>query len=180
MTNRAVATRYARALLEVSEQQGSPDDIEQELAGVVDLMEGHLLLRETLVSPTVPPSRKRAVLKELIPKLDGISVVTGRLLMMMADRDRLGILAEVLQVYRARVRKLKGVVRARVTTVTPLPPERVQAIAATLASVTGKQVEIEASTDATLLGGMVTQIGSTVYDGSISQHLQRLRRRFLA
>ena len=180
MSNRVVAARYARALLEVSEQEGSVEGVERELSSVVDLMDSHSLLRETLVNPSVPPARKRAVLAELIPKLGEISDVTRRLLLMMADRDRLAILAEVVQVYRERVRELNGVVRARITTATPLPPDRVDAIAGSLASATGKQVELETNVDSALLGGMVAQVGSTVYDGSIAQHLKRLRRRFLA
>ena len=180
MTNRAAATRYARALLEVSEQQGSLESVERELTAVVELLEAHPPLREILANPSVPPAKKRAILTELIPRLRGVSGVTRRLLTMMADRDRLPILGDVLQVYRERLRELRGVVRARITTATPLPPDRVQAIAGTLASATGKQVEVETSVDSTLLGGIVTQIGSTVYDGSIAQHLERLRRRFLA
>ncbi len=180
MSNRVAATRYARALLEVSEQQGSVDVIEQELTRVVDLMDRHPMLRETLVNPSVPPAGKRAILDEVIPKLGEISAITRRLLTMMVDRDRLTILAEVVQVYRERVRELKGIIRARITTATPLPPDRVESIADTLASATGRQVEIETSVDSSLLGGIVTQVGSTVYDGSIAQHLERLRRRFLA
>ena len=180
MSNRVVAARYARALLEVSEQHGTVEGVEQELTDVVDLMDSHALLRETLVNPSVAPARKRAVLDDVIPKLGEVSDISRRLLMMLADRDRLGILAEVVQLYRERVRELQGIVRARITTATPLPPDRVEAIAGALGGATGKQVEIEASVDSALLGGIVTQVGSTVYDGSIAQHLERLRRRFLA
>ena len=177
MTNRAAATRYARALLELSEQQ---ERLEQELTVVVDLIEAHQPLREALVNPSVAPARKRAILAELIPRLGGVSKITHRLLMIMADRDRLSILGDVLHVYREQARTLCGVVRARVTTATPLPPHSIEAIAGTLASATGKEVELETSVDSTLLGGIVTKIGSTVYDGSLAQHLERLRRRFLA
>jgi len=61
-----------------------------------------------------------------------------------------------------------------------LPPERLGVIVATLEGATGKQVDVETEVDATLLGGVVTQIGSTVYDGSVAGHLARLRSRFLS
>ena len=116
---------------------------------------------------------------ELLPKLGGVSDITKRLFTMLANRDRLVILKEVLEVYREQLMKRQGVLHAVVTTASPLSSERVQGIAKSLESATGKKVEIKTAVDAALVGGMVTQIGSTVYDGSISQHLARLRRRFL-
>ena len=180
MTNRAAAMRYARALIEVSEQAADPERVERELAGFVNLMAAHALLRSSLVNPSVPPSKKRALMGELITRVGDLSGITRRLLMLLADRDRLTILSEILDAYRERLRDLRGIVRAKVTTVSALPDERVQAIARALEIATGKEVQVETGVDAALVGGMVTQIGSTVYDGSIARHLERLRRRFLS
>ncbi len=178
MTSRAAAMRYARALLEVSEGDAELERVERELASFVELTETHPVLGSCLVNPSVAPAKKQALMVELIPKL-GVSDVTRRLLTMLADRDRLAILKEILEVYRERLEERRGVVRAAVTTASPLSPERVRGIVASLESATGKEVRIETGVDAALVGGMVTQIGSTVYDGSISRHLARLRRRFL-
>ncbi len=105
--------------------------------------------------------------------------MTRRLLMLLADRDRLSLLPEILELYREQLMAMRGVLRARITTATELGDARVEAIADTLRSATGQHVEIETKVDAAVLGGMVTQIGSTVYDGSVAGHLARLRRRFL-
>ena len=179
MTSRAAAMRYARALLEVSEGDAALERVERELASFVDLTETHPVLGSCLVNPSVAPARKQALMVELVPKLGGVSDVTRRLLTMLAERDRLGILKEILEVYRGRLEERRGVVRAAVTTASALSPERVRGIVASLESATGKEVRIETGVDSALVGGMVTQIGSTVYDGSISRHLARLRRRFL-
>ena len=179
MTNSAAATRYARALLEVSQTDADPERVERELSAFVALTASHPSLARSLVNQGIPLSRKRALMTELLPRLGDILPVTRRLLVLLADRDRLSILGEIVDVYCARLMELRGVVRARITTASELPPERLAAIAATLQSATGKQVEVEAGVDAALLGGMVTQIGSTVYDGSIAGHLDRLRSRFL-
>ena len=180
MTNRAAATRYARALLEVSQTDADPERVERELSAFVALTASHPRLARSLVNPGIPLSRKRALMTELLPRLGEISRVTSRLLVLLADRDRLSVLGEILQVYQDRLMELQGVVRARITTASELPPERLAAIAATLESTTGKQVEVETGVDTVLLGGVVTQIGSTVYDGSIAGHLDRLRSRFLS
>ena len=179
MTNRAAAMRYARALLEVSERDADPERVEREVSSFVDLMATHPALGSCLVNPSIAPAKKRALMTELIPKLGGVSDVTRRLLTMLADRDRLAILREVLEVYRDRLMERRGVVRAKVITASALSPERLLGIAKSLEIATGKQVQIETGVDASVLGGIVAQIGSTVYDGSISQHLARLRRRFL-
>ncbi len=179
MTNRVAAMRYARALLEISEKDADPERVEREVASFVDLMDAHPALGSCLVNPSVAPAQKTALMSELLPRLGGVSDITQRLLTMLADRDRLVILKEILEVYRERLMERRGVVRAIVTTASTLSPERVRGIARSLESATGKEVEIETGVDAALVGGMVTQIGSIVYDGSISQHLARLRRRFL-
>ena len=179
MTNRVAAMRYARALLEVSEKDADPERVEREVASFVDLMDAHPALGSCLVNPSVAPAQKTALMTELLPKLGGVSDITQRLLTMLADRDRLAILKEILEVYRERLMERRGVVRAIVTTASALSPERVRGIGRSLESATGKEIEIETGVDAALVGGMVTQIGSIVYDGSISQHLARLRRRFL-
>ena len=179
MTNRAAAIRYARALLDVSDRDADPERVERELSGFVELMKAHPTLGECLVSPTVPVARKRGLLTKLVPRLGSVSDITSRLFTMLADRDRFEVLPEILEVFRDRLMERRGVVRAKVTTASALPTDRVKAIARLLESATGKRVEIETGTNAALLGGMVTQIGSTVYDGSIAQHLVRLRRRFL-
>ncbi len=171
--------RYARALLEVSEGDAELERVEREVASFVDLTETHPVLGSCLVNPSVAPSKKQALMVALIPKLGGVSDVTRRLLTMLAERDRLAILKEILEVYRERLEERRGVVRAAVTTASALSPERVRGIVASLESATGKEVQLETGVDAALVGGMVTQIGSTVYDGSISRHLARLRRRFL-
>ncbi len=180
MTNRAAATRYARALLEVSQTDADPERVEQELSAFVALTASHPSLARSLVNPGIPLSRKRALMTELLPRLGDILPVTRRLLVLLADRDRLSILGEILDMYRDRLMELRGVVRARITTASELPPERLAVITATLEGATGKQVDVETEIDVTLLGGVVTQIGSTVYDGSVAGHLARLRSRFLS
>ena len=172
--------RYARALLEVSQQQADPEQVGQELAAFLALLEKHATLGAVLVNPAVPPARKRGLVAALLARAEGVSAVTGRLLTLLAERDRLVLLAAILETYRDRLMELRGVVRARLTTSAPLAPDRVEGIQQRLASATGKQVTLETDVDASVIGGMVTQIGSTVYDASVARHLERLKQRLLS
>ena len=179
MTNRAIAMRYARALLEVSQQDGDPERVERELSGFATLMDRHAELQRGLVNPAVPPPVKRSLIAELIARADTLSPVAVRLLTLLAERDRLSLFGEILETFRDRLMEERGVVRARITTAAALSADRVGTIAENLEAATGKQVSIEADVDPGLIGGLVTQIGSTVYDGSIARHLARLKERFL-
>ena len=179
MTNRAAALRYARALLEVSQRDADPALVEKELAGFLDLMTSHPALSDALVSPAVPPSRKRGLVGDLLPRLGRVSDITNRLLTMLADRDRFVLLGDIVEAYRERLEELQGVVRAKITTAAPLPRGRDREIARVIEESTGRRVTLETEVDDSLIGGLVAQVGGTVYDGSIAHHLERLRRRFL-
>ena len=179
MTDRTAATRYARALLDVSLTDGHPQRVEPELAAFGGLLQEHATLGSALLNPAIAPLRKRAVVSDILERTGDTSAIVSRLLLMLAERDRLGLLSEILEVYRGRLMDHLQVVRARITTATPLSAERQQSIERTLAQATGRQVMIETSVDPALVGGLVTQIGSKVYDGSVARHLDRLKQRFM-
>jgi F-type H+-transporting ATPase subunit delta len=71
------------------------------------------------------------------------------------------------------------IVRATVTTAVALPPDRVAALEQGLAAATGRQVQLRVEVDPAILGGAVARIGSTVYDGSITTQLDRLKQRLV-
>jgi len=68
-------------------------------------------------------------------------------------------------------------VSARVTAAVPLFPQDVKSLENALAAITDRLVNVELQTDASLLGGIVVQIGSTIFDGSIRTQLSEMRRR---
>ena len=179
MTDYAAATRYARALFEASVDGGDPGRAEADLTEFTSLIDEHPLLARALLNPAVPPSRKRAVVEAVIEKLPEMSPLVTRLLVMLADRDRIALLPALHEVFRDRLLDHRQVVRARVTTAKPLTPPHVAAITRSIETVTGREVQVETAVDEDLVGGMVTQIGGTVFDGSVTHHIERLRQRFM-
>ncbi len=179
MTDRAAATRYARALLDVSLADDDPGRVERDLSAFAALLEQHSMLRSVLLNPAVHAARKRDVATDILDASGDVSVVARRLIVMLGERDRFGLLADLLEVFQERLLDHRGIVRARITTAEPVDETRRQAIADALAAATGRQVTIEATVDPTLVGGLVTQIGGTVYDGSVARHLEQLRRQFV-
>lgn len=179
MTNKTAATRYARALLDVAVQEKSNlDEIEQELAAFVDLLAQHPTLEKVLLNPAVPVPRKRAAVVELT-KAAKNSTTVAKLLTLLAERDRLVLMPDLLASYRDRLLDYRRVVRAEVTTATPLASDRAKAIEASLATMTGRTVILATKIDPAIIGGVVARIGSTVYDGSITRQLQKMKERLV-
>jgi F-type H+-transporting ATPase subunit delta len=177
MTNSTAATRYARALLDVAvREKAEVDQIERELASVVDLFAQYPALERVFLNPVVPVPRKRAAMDALTARA-GVLPILAKLLGLLAERDRLVLVPGLLAAYRDRLLDYRNVVRAEVTTTAPLMPERAKSIEASLARLTGRTVSLSTKVDPTIIGGVVTRIGSTVYDASVTRHLERMREK---
>jgi F-type H+-transporting ATPase subunit delta len=177
MTNRAAAHRYARALFDVAlRERADLDAIDRDLAEFAALFDGHATLRDVMLNPAVPAPRKHAAMEALLARTEVPSILR-KLLLMLAERDRLVLLPDIREAYRERLMDHQQVVRAEVTTAEPLPAERLTAIERRLAALTSRRVLMTAQTDPRIIGGVVARIGSTVYDGSVAMQLNRLKER---
>lgn len=175
MTPRAAAMRYGRALFDVAQKEKLDlTRVEAELSEFAQLVAGNEALARTFFNPAVPAPRKRAIVEQLL-KLNPLSSPVSRLLIMLAERDRLTILEELTRAFRERVLDYRQIVRAEVTTAIPLPQDRVTALQQGIARATGRQVQLETKVDPSIIGGAVTRIGSTVFDGSVTTQLQKLK-----
>jgi F-type H+-transporting ATPase subunit delta len=177
MTSRTAARRYARALFDVAvAERLDLVEIERQLTGFADLLRGHDELERVLLNPAVPAPRKQAATTELVARAHLLPAV-AKLLVLLAERDRLRLVPDLLTAYRERLLDHQQVVRAEVTTALPLPPERTAAIERGLERAVGRAVALTTRVDAGLVGGLVARIGSTVYDGSVVTQLAKLRQR---
>jgi F-type H+-transporting ATPase subunit delta len=176
MTSRAAAIRYARALFDVVRAEGLDlQRAHRELSEFSDLVNGNETLQRALTNPAVPAARKRAVVEELVSRAGDLLGPVAKLLLLLAERDRLVLLPGLADAYRSRLMDHQNVVRAEVVTAEALPEDRMAALQDGLARATGRQVQLTARVDPRILGGAVARIGSTVYDGSITRQLERMR-----
>jgi F-type H+-transporting ATPase subunit delta len=179
VTARTSALRYARALLEVALAEADPVVVERQMTDAAQTFTGHAALWKVITNPAVPAPKKRAVVDGLLPLLDAVPVV-GKTLQMLASRDRMALLPDIVEAYRSRLLDHQHIVRANVTSVVPLPPDRVKRLEQELAALTGRRVIMTAETDPAIVGGVVTRIGSTVYDGSVKRQLEKIREELAA
>lgn len=179
MTNRTAAARYARALFDVSVKGRDLRQVETDLVQFGDLIDGHATLSQVLLNPAVPAPRKRAIVAELLRRLGTVLPPVEKLITLLAERDRLGLLTDIVRSYRARLLDHLGVVEAQVTTVQPLTAEQAAAIERRLGEASGRTVTMSTDVDPEILGGVVARLGTTVYDGSVARQLERMRHTLL-
>lgn len=177
MTSRAAATRYARALFDVAQKEGDIQQVGRDLGAFAALVSGNEGLARTFANPAIPAARKRAVVDQLLARAGGLSPIVAKLLLMLAERDRLVLIPDLVAAYETRLMDHANVVRAQVTTAVPLTDDRIDALRQGLAQATGRQVQLEARVDPAIIGGAVARIGSTVFDGSVTMQLQKVKER---
>ena len=177
MTSRTAAARYARAALDVATKESADlDKLAGELDEFIAFLDQQPALGGIMLNPAVPAPRKRAAMEQ-ITRLSGFTPIVSKLLVLLADRDRLGLLKDIAATYHDLLADRQNVVRAEVTSAEPLSKERIAAIEKRLATVTGKRVSMTTKIDKDIIGGVVARVGSTVYDASISTQLKRIRER---
>jgi F-type H+-transporting ATPase subunit delta len=179
VTNKTAAIRYARALLDVAvKEKADLEQIERELKQFADLFEAYPLLKKVLLNPAVPVPRKRAAVADLLARVN-FSPIVSKLLTLLADRDRLVLVPDLLSAYSDRLLDYRNVVRAEVTTAAPIDATRTAAIQHALATLTGRTVTISTKVDPAIIGGVVARIGSTVYDASVVRQLEKMKERLV-
>ena len=176
MSNRASANRYAKALLDVAVKEADPVKAEQDLAAFANLFATSEDLRRALTNPVVPSQAKRSVVQQIVDRAKPIAPV-GKLMVLLADRDRLEILPDLIEAYRDRLMDFQQVVRAEVVSAIPLSADRAADLQQRLAALTGRKVNLNTRVDPSIVGGLVARIGTTVYDGSVTTQLAKMKER---
>jgi F-type H+-transporting ATPase subunit delta len=181
MTLRGLARRYANALYDVLHKAGGDlDRARRDLAAFVEVVQGHEELSSLVEHPTISPQKKKDLIAALLDRGGDTMAEVRRLLLMLAEQDRLGIAADVSSLFADRVMEQGRVKPAEVVTAAPLTDANRVAIAAALGRATGAEVTITERVDPAIVGGVVARVGSLVFDGSVSRQLEKMRRRLMA
>jgi F-type H+-transporting ATPase subunit delta len=167
------ASRYAKALLDVLYPDKSEVGREQ-LSRFASMLSQQPDARLLLENPTVPVDRRKDVINKIADSF-AMDPHIQNFLALLIDRNRLDLIDEIVATYGSLLDDKLGVVRARVTSALELDSKQRDEVVARLQEVTGKKVRMEVFVDPSLIGGLVAQVGSTIYDGSIRHQLQSFR-----
>jgi F-type H+-transporting ATPase subunit delta len=103
-----------------------------------------------------------------------VSETTASFLQVLLVNQRLPQLQVIAERFALILDERAGLVAAHVTTARPIPETQQNALREALSQVTGSSVRLSFETDESIIGGLVARIGSTIFDGSVENQLQRL------
>ncbi len=175
---RIIAKRYAKALVQLAENKNTVDKTKAELAEFTSAVDALPALQKLFASPVFTPENKKAVIKELAARL-GMQPTTQRFVEHLADTGRIRYVRDIYEAFQEILAERTNRAMAQLTTAAAVSPADLAEIKKELEALTGKQVDIDANVDASLIGGAKAQIGSTVYDGTIKNQLTKMRNQLL-
>ena len=175
MVNVSVARRYARALLEASES-GELTGIADQLTALAGLVASNPALADIVHNPAYSRAQRHGVVEGLIRLLEPKSQTLPNFLRLLVDRHRLAMVPDIARLFRDMADEKAGRIRGTVISAVPLDPQAIRKLEELLSRVVQKQVVLETRVDNTVLGGVSTQVGSVVFDGTLRTQLDDLKR----
>ena len=170
---------YARAFADVI--VGSKLDstrMLQELHSAEALLKENAQFRRVMENPSIPGDRKRAVLDGVAQKM-GLARQVRNFIAVVTDHRRLPLLAEILKELQQELNNRMGIADAEVVSARELNQDEAKLLEAEIAKLTGKHIRASYRKDPSLLGGALVKVGSTIYDGSVSEQLERIREQLV-
>lgn len=178
MSQRTVATRYASALAEEAQDTEAVATIDDDVALLRTTLDENEELARVFTSPVLSADQKERVVSALLD--DHVSPLMMRFLKLLIEKKRAALITNILAAYRTLRDQQEGIVAVDVRTSHDLDDDEYAALIEALEALTNASVRLNVTTDESLIGGLVVQIGDRVYDGSVYHKLEALRSRFHA
>lgn len=175
MAGARAAIRYAKALLSLTTELSTAEVVNNDMKLITATLFNSKALRETLQSPVVLSSVKKAIVLDVF---QGADKLTYSLIDRLVTNNRIDILAEVAARYSALFDASKGIETATVTTAVPITEGLKEKVLAKAKTLTTKNVEVKNIVDANILGGFILRIGDIQYNASIANQLNKLKQEF--
>lgn len=178
MSVETVARRYATALADVVIKSGETETVKAELKSWDAMVRENSQLETAFSNPSIAHANKEKVLESLLERAKPTKT-TANFLRVLLRNSRLTELGQINDKFSSVLEERSGVVAASVTSARPLGDAEKSEIEAGIVKMTGKQVNISFKIDESIIGGVVTRVGSTVYDGSVKTQLENLKEQLV-
>ena len=171
----SVASAYARAFADVVVDTGlDPAKAIAELRTITALLDESSDLRKVWENPAIPGAQKRGILDALVGR-SGLSRPVRNLLAVLIDHRRTHFVDAIAQQFEKDLNERMGFAEAGISSARDLSSAEKAALEAQVARLTNRKVKAKYVQDASLLGGAVVRVGSTIYDGSVKGRLAKIR-----
>lgn len=174
MINTTLAKRYALSLVQLGAQSGLVDSFRRELADMDELFTANPDLPAVFADPALSHQQKKSIMGELVATC-GCSELIRNLLLLLVDKNRVAFLNQIARAYETLADDHLGILRPTITTAFSLDDSQLALIRETLEHKNAKKIIPRVTVDSTLLGGVVIQIGDTVFDSSVKTQLSRIQ-----
>ena len=178
MSVETVARRYANALADVVTKTSDVDSVRNELKTWETMISANTDLQTAFSNPAISQVNKEKVLENLIEKTKPTRT-TSNFLRVLLRNNRLTEIGAINEKLTSVLEERSGAVSAQITSARSLSEAEKSEMQTNLSKLTGKTVSLNFATDETLIGGVVTRIGSTVYDGSVKTRLAELKHQMI-
>lgn len=166
--------RYAKALFDLALEANALEGVERDMDAFGAAFNESGDLGQALASPLIEAEQKGRVISALAEKL-GVSDLTKNYVGVLAQNGRAGLLQETIAAFKARLATHRGAVTADVTSADALTATQLKELGAALKNALGRDVEIRTQVREDLIGGLIIQVGSRMFDSSLSTKLERMR-----
>ncbi|NLO89356.1 MAG: ATP synthase F1 subunit delta [Clostridia bacterium] len=174
MSDRSLASRYAQALFLSAQEQDLLDQVEGDLRLVVDQVEKNEDLARFVDQQLIPPENKTEVIERIFK--GKISNLSMNFLKLVFRKRRERYLREFLEEYVELADSARGIEKVEITTAVELSPQQREFVKNRLSEMINRKVKLIEKVDPKILGGLVVKIGDRVYDGSVINKLDSLKR----
>ena len=176
MSETTVATRYAKSIIDLAEEQKVLEEIRKDMELFSQTLKANYQLQAVLANPIVGHAKKIRILEAIFG--DKINKVTDSFFKIMVNKSRAEVLYATSKEFINQYNLIKHIQRAYVVSATPLSEENKKKIIAELKAATGGDIELHTKVDESLIGGFVLTIGDRQVDTSLSSSLKRLKQDF--
>lgn len=173
MLTSQLALKYAQAIFEIATEKSMLDQVEKELKLVEATIAGHEDLANLIYHPLVPAEAKKETVSRIFA--DDLNGFVRNFILLLIDKRREPAFPAIVREYIRLANEARNIAEAEVFTAKELSPGQLEALAAKLSKVTGKNIVLKTTVDQELLGGVVVKIGDKLIDGSVVRQLKALK-----
>tara|TARA_B100000945_G_scaffold143158_1_gene114558 strand:- start:28 stop:570 length:543 start_codon:yes stop_codon:yes gene_type:complete len=175
MSQGMIARRYAKALVNLAENEKDLDNTGIHLHSITEVYIENSELRQVLSDAKVSSGLKLEIIKDVLSKIKVSKLVDTFIRYILAKR-RIDFLPDIERAFNLLLQERLGRIEAKVTTASELQKDTVKKLVNAISSYSGKEIEVNVTIDPSIIGGVITRIGSTVIDGSIQTYLNQIRK----
>jgi F-type H+-transporting ATPase subunit delta len=164
---------YAEALYEAARDAERTREVDRDFKALLAELGDNRVLLQTLANPAIPRDAKKRVIARL---LDGSETLLRNAALVLADRGRVGLVADMALAYSELVAAEERILTVEVTTAVALEDAQVDALRERLSAAVGHEANVVATVDPEIIGGLVLKARGVLLDASVRRRLEDIRR----